>query len=85
MVLVSRAPIKPQRGIVSPIDFEMDGIYTHLACFLLDEGDGLPAIATAPVGGIDVQLVDESVMAVKFKAEPNRQRNISDGFVFFAE
>ena len=68
MVLVSRTKIALQRGIVSPIDFEMDGIYTHLACFLFDEGDSLPAIATAPVSGVDVQLVDESVMAVKLKS-----------------
>jgi len=77
MVLVSRASIKLQRGIISPIDFEMDGIYTHIARFLLDEGDGLPAKATAPESGVDVQLVDESVMAVKLKAKTNREHNVA--------
>src|SRR6267142_5628502 len=47
VVLVSRAPIELRRGIISAIDFQMDGIHAHLACLLFEKVDGLPAKAAA--------------------------------------
>jgi hypothetical protein len=58
------------RGIVSTVDFQMGGIHTHLAGFLLDKRKRLPAISSAAVGGVKIQFVDERVVALEFKAEP---------------
>ena len=43
------------------------------------------AISASPEGGLDVQLVDECVVAVEFKAEAQRQDNIADWFGPFTE
>ena len=85
MILISRSPVEFACGIVSPANFEMDGVHAHLAGLPFDKGNCLTAISASPEGGLDVQLVDECVVAVELKAEAQRQDDIADWFCPFAK
>src|SRR5882762_10198224 len=63
----------------------MDGIHAHLAGLPFEKGAGMPAKAAASVSGVDIQFVDESVMAMELKAESQCQDNVSDVLVRLAE
>ncbi len=85
MILISRSPVEFACGIVSPINFEMDGIHAHLVGLLFDKGNCLTAKSASSEGGLDVQLVDECVVAMELKAEAQRQDDIADRFGPFTE
>jgi hypothetical protein len=85
VLLVSRAAIEFKRRIVSPVHFEMDGIHAYLACLFFDERNGLAAITAAAMGRIDVQFVNERIMAVELEAEAHGQHNVADRDDFFAK
>ena len=63
----------------------MDGIHVHLVGLPFDKGNCLTAISASSEGGLDVQLVDECVVAVEPKAEARCQDDIADWFCPFTE
>jgi hypothetical protein len=85
VTFVSRAPIEFKRRIIPLIDFQMDGIYTQLARFILQELNGLTAKPTPPVPRVDVKFVDEGIVAVEFEAKADGEHNIADDSVPLAE
>ena len=85
MILISRSPVEFKRGIVLAVNFKMDGIYAHLACFLFDKSNRLPAKSAAAVGGVNIQFVDEGIVTVEFETETHRQDDVSSRLLIFAE
>src|SRR5467141_1750323 len=85
MLLVARAPIEFKCGIISPVDFEMDGVHAHFARSFFGKGKSPTAITAPPISDINVQFVDECIVSMEFEAEPHRQHNITHGFATFRE
>lgn len=84
MIPVSRAPVKFQRRIVSVVHFQVHGIHAHFKRLVLEKCHRLPAKSPAAVGSVNIQFVDECIVAMKLKAETNGEDDISDGSVVFA-
>src|SRR5260370_36541237 len=85
MILVPASPVKSKRRIVVTVHFKMDGLHAHFARSFFGKGKSPTAITVSPIGGINVQLVDECVVSAEFETEPHGQHNISHGFAPFAE
>ena len=85
MILVPDSPVKFKRSIIAAIHFEMDGVHAQLAGFFFEKRNCLRAISAAAEGGVNIQLVDKGVMAVKLKAETNGQHNVADRRASFGQ
>lgn len=84
MILVSCAPVEFECRIVSVVQFQVYSIHAHFKRPFLEKFHRLPAKSSAPVGSVNIQFVDECIVAMKFKTETNGEDDISDGFVIFA-
>lgn len=78
MINVAGAAIEFHRRIVAMVYFQMNGVHTHFARFLLDKSNGLPAKTAAAIGGDNVQFINEGVVAVEFKAEAKSQDDVTN-------
>jgi hypothetical protein len=78
MIFKTGAPVEFECGIVAVVDFEMYGVDAHFASLLFDEDYRLAAITASAVRGINVELVDEGVVAMEFEAEADGQDDIAD-------
>lgn len=85
MICESVALIKFQSILISAINLQMDGIHTHLAGFVFEKCHRLPPISPASVGGVNIQFVDERIVAVELETEAYGQHDIADWLVPFAK
>src|SRR5579863_5453127 len=72
VVFISRPTIKFHRGVIAMIHFKMQSVGSHFAGLFLDETDRFGAVTAASKLGLNIQLVDERVVAAKLKAETQR-------------
>src|SRR5712692_8987009 len=63
----------------------MDSVHAHPARLHFDKSNCLAAISAAAEGFVNEQLVDKCIVAVEFKTEAQRQHNVTDRPVPFAE
>ena len=85
VIFKSGSPIKLESRIISIVDFQVDGVNAHLASLLFEIFYGSFAVTATAVSSIDVEFVDERIMAMEFKAEPNRQDDVTDRDRAFGE
>jgi len=76
VILVAQAPVQFQRGVIPVIDFEVDGVYTHLASALGYELHGLAAQSFSPVLRLDVQFIDKCFASVILKTKTQREHDV---------
>lgn len=79
VIFVSGAPVEIDRGIVSVVDLEMNGAHAHFPSHFLGKSHGLIPKTTVTEGRVDVQLVDEGIVAMKLKAEAEGENYIANG------
>jgi len=59
----------------------MDGINAQLLRLLFEKSDCLASVTATTKRLGDKQFIDESVVAVKFKTEPDGQNDVTDGLI----
>jgi hypothetical protein len=85
VTFVPRTPVEFKRRIISLVDFKVDGIHTQLARFILQELNRLEAKPTPAVRRVDVQFIDECIVAVKFEAKADGKHDVANDRVPLAE
>src|SRR5271168_5356157 len=63
----------------------MNGVHAHLTGYLFKKRDGLRSKPAAAKAGLDVQLVDESIVATELKTETDGQHNVANDCGAFVE